>query len=249
MQQLIIFIIVGFAAEMIDGTMGMAYGVSSNTFLRSAGVSSVISSACVHIAELFTTLVSGISHLKLKNVSRDLFFKLLIPGILGGILGAYSLVSFESRILDILIDAYLIVMGVIIFSKMFRKQKEAREKLRRRPGPGGRFFRRARRRRLGTCRDLHADCVRARHQKNHRHGQHGRIFCDIGGDHDIRGHDARLSVLRFGYHRTHHRRSRCGPSRCNFMQKNSGAGNAGHYRHAGGFPERGKIDAAHLTRC
>ena len=127
MQQLIIFIIVGFAAEMIDGTMGMAYGVSSNTFLRSAGVSSVISSACVHIAELFTTLVSGISHLKLKNVSRDLFFKLLIPGILGGILGAYSLVSFESRILDILIDAYLIVMGVIIFSKMFRKQKEARE--------------------------------------------------------------------------------------------------------------------------
>ena len=127
MHQLIIFIIVGFAAQMIDGTMGMAYGVSSNTFLRSAGVNSAVSSACVHISEIFTTLVSGISHIKLKNVSKNLFFKLLIPGIIGGVIGAYFLVSFESKILDILIDCYLIVMGIIIFSKIFKKPKEARE--------------------------------------------------------------------------------------------------------------------------
>ena len=127
MKELILFIIVGFAAEMIDGTMGMAYGVSSNTFLRSAGVNSAISSACVHIAELFTTLVSGISHIKLKNVSKNLFFKLLIPGIIGGVIGAYFLVSFESKILDIIIDCYLIVMGIIIFSKIFKKAKKPRE--------------------------------------------------------------------------------------------------------------------------
>lgn len=127
MIQLLIFIVVGFAAEMIDGTMGMAYGVSSNTFLRSVGVSSVVSSACVHIAELFTTLVSGISHIRLKNVSKDLFYRLLIPGIIGGVIGAYFLVSFENRTLDILIDVYLIIMGVVIFSKMFQKQKEPRE--------------------------------------------------------------------------------------------------------------------------
>ncbi len=126
MKELILFILVGFAAQMIDGTMGMAYGVSSNTFLRSAGVGSVVSSACVHIAELFTTLVSGISHIKLKNVSKDLFLKLLIPGVIGGAIGAYALVSFESRILDIMIDVYLIVMGVIIFLKMFQKPKEPR---------------------------------------------------------------------------------------------------------------------------
>lgn len=127
MHQIFIFIIVGFAAQMIDGTMGMAYGVSCNTFLRSAGVNSAISSACVHIAELFTTFTSGISHLKLKNVSKNLFFKLLIPGIIGGIIGAYLLVSFESKVLDILIDAYLVVMGIIIFSKAFKKQKPPRE--------------------------------------------------------------------------------------------------------------------------
>lgn len=121
MKELFLFIILGFAAEMIDGTMGMAYGVSSNTFLRSVGVNSAISSACVHIAELFTTLVSGISHVKLKNVSRNLFFKLLAPGIIGGVIGAYLLVSFESRILEIIIDCYLIVMGLVIFSKIFRK--------------------------------------------------------------------------------------------------------------------------------
>lgn len=127
MKELIVFIILGFAAEMIDGTMGMAYGISSNTFLRSAGVNSAISSACVHIAELFTTLVSGISHIKLKNVSKNLFFKLLIPGIIGGAIGAYLLVSFESKILDIIIDCYLIVMGIIIFSKIFKKPNEPRE--------------------------------------------------------------------------------------------------------------------------
>ncbi len=127
MQQLFICVIVGFAAELIDGTMGMAYGVSSNTFLRSVGISSAISSACVHIAELFTTLVSGISHLRLKNVSKTLFFKLLLPGIIGGALGAYLLVSFESSVLDIIIDIYLIIMGIVIFSKIFKKGNPTRE--------------------------------------------------------------------------------------------------------------------------
>lgn len=127
MQEFILFTILGFAAEMIDGTMGMAYGVSSNTFLRSVGVNSAISSACVHIAELFTTFVSGISHLTLKNVSKNLFFKLLVPGIIGGIIGAYLLVSFESKILDILIDIYLIIMGLVIFSKIFKKMSQPKE--------------------------------------------------------------------------------------------------------------------------
>ncbi len=127
MQQLLICIVVGFAAELIDGAMGMAYGVSSNTFLRSVGIPSAISSACVHIAELFTTLVSGLSHLRLKNVSRALFVRLLLPGIIGGALGAYLLVSFESSTLDAIIDVYLIVMGVVIFCKAFQKERPPRE--------------------------------------------------------------------------------------------------------------------------
>ena len=122
-----VYILLGFAAEMIDGTMGMAYGVSSNTFLRTAGVPSAISSACVHVSEIFTTLVSGISHLTLKNVHRGLFFRLLIPGILGGAIGAYLLVKFESPVIDIVIDCYLIVMGFVILSKFFRKNVKERE--------------------------------------------------------------------------------------------------------------------------
>ena len=132
--QIVIYILLGFAAEMIDGSLGMGYGVSSNTFLRTAGVPSAISSACVHVSEIFTTLVSGLSHLKMKNVHKGLFFHLLFTGILGGIVGAYLLVNFESRELDIAIDIYLLIMGGFIFSKIFRKLGKPR---RRRDAMGG----------------------------------------------------------------------------------------------------------------
>ena len=126
-MQFLICALLGFLAELIDGTAGMAYGVSSNTFLRSVGIPSAVSSACVHISEMFTTLVSGLSHLKLKNINWKLFFMLLFPGIIGGVAGAYLLVNFESRVLDILIDIYLIIMGAVILSKAFKTLKRERE--------------------------------------------------------------------------------------------------------------------------
>ena len=127
-MELLIYVALGFAAQMIDGTLGMAYGVSSNTFLRTiAGLPSVVSSACVHFSELFTTLVSGLSHLKFRNVSKALFFKLLVPGVIGGALGAYLLVEFSSTTVDLIIDAYLVVMGVVIFLKAFKSPSKPRE--------------------------------------------------------------------------------------------------------------------------
>lgn len=120
-SNLLLFIALGFAAQMIDGTMGMAYGVSSNTFLRMAGVPSAISSACVHCAEIFTTLVSGLAHIKLRNVKKWLLWRLMIPGAIGGALGAYLLVEFNSTVIDVVIDIYLVVMGAIILSKAFKK--------------------------------------------------------------------------------------------------------------------------------
>lgn len=125
-KQLLIFIALGFAAQMIDGTMGMAYGVSSNTFLRMAGVPSAISSACVHCAEIFTTMVSGLAHIKMRNVKKWLLPRLLIPGAIGGALGAYLLVEFNSKYIDMIIDAYLVVMGFIIISKVFKKRGKPR---------------------------------------------------------------------------------------------------------------------------
>lgn len=127
-MELILYVALGFVAQLIDGTLGMAYGVSSNTFLRTiAGLPSVVSSACVHFSEIFTTLVSGLSHLKLRNVSRKLFYRLLVPGVIGGALGAYLLSAFSNQMLDLVIDIYLVIMGVIIFTKAFKRPSKPRE--------------------------------------------------------------------------------------------------------------------------
>ena len=80
---LTVFIAVGFLAQMINGALGMAYGVSSNSFLLSLGIPPAMASASVHTAEIFTTAVSGLSHLNLGNVDKNLFKKLLIPGVVG----------------------------------------------------------------------------------------------------------------------------------------------------------------------
>ena len=86
---IVIFIIFGFIAQLIDGALGMAYGVSSNAFFLSLGVPPAIASACIHTSEMFTTAVSGISHFKFGNIDKKIFLRLLIPGVIGGVLGAY----------------------------------------------------------------------------------------------------------------------------------------------------------------
>lgn len=117
-----IFILAGFAAQMIDGALGMAYGVSSTSFMLSLGISPAIASASVHTAETFTTLVSGLTHLKLGNVDKQMFKKLVIPGVLGGVLGAYILTSLPGDILKPFVSAYLLIMGLVIIYKVFFKK-------------------------------------------------------------------------------------------------------------------------------
>jgi len=80
-----VIVMIGFLAQMIDGSLGMAYGVSSTTFLTTVGISPKIASASVHTAEVFTTLVSGISHWKMKNVDLKIFKRLVVPGVIGGV--------------------------------------------------------------------------------------------------------------------------------------------------------------------
>lgn len=114
---------VGLIAQIIDGALGMAYGITSTTFLLATGTSPAIASASVHIAEVFTTGVSGISHAKLGNVNKSLFLKLLIPGIIGAVVGAFILTSIDGKILKPYISIYLLIMGIYIISKIFRKLK------------------------------------------------------------------------------------------------------------------------------
>lgn len=117
---ILIFILVGFVAQIIDGAMGMAYGVSSNTFLLSLGIPPAAASASVHMAEVVTTGVSGISHWRLGNINWKLVRILLIPGVIGGIAGAYLLTSVDGNLIKPYISAYLLIMGVVILVKAFR---------------------------------------------------------------------------------------------------------------------------------
>ena len=127
-----LFILAGFTAQMIDGALGMAYGVTATTFLLSAGVPPAASSASVHASEVFTSGVSGLMHLKFGNVNTKLFKTLLIPGVLGAILGAYILSSFEdyNYIIKPLVSAYTLFLGIVIISKALKKDK-IREKIKR----------------------------------------------------------------------------------------------------------------------
>lgn len=121
---LLVFIVVGFIAQSIDGALGMAYGVSSNAFLLSLGVPVPVASASVHMAEVATTAVSGISHHKLGNIDKKLFKKLIVPGIIGSVIGAYGLTfvwqnitSSQKDIIKVIIALYLFIMGGRILLK------------------------------------------------------------------------------------------------------------------------------------
>lgn len=116
---LLLYLLIGFFAQIIDGSLGMAYGVSANTFLLSTGITPAAASASVHISEVFTTLASSLSHLKFKNIDRKIVGSLILPGVIGGVVGAYLLVNFPTDILKPIITLYLLAMGVRILLKAF----------------------------------------------------------------------------------------------------------------------------------
>ena len=111
---------VGLLAQVVDGALGMAYGVTSTAFLLSTGVPPAAASASVHLAEVFTTGFSGLSHWKLGNVNKALFKRLLIPGVIGAVLGAYIITSFDGNVIKPWISGYLLLMGLYILTKAFR---------------------------------------------------------------------------------------------------------------------------------
>ena len=121
--EILFFVIAGFIAELIDGALGMAYGVSLTTLLLGMGVPPSTASMSVHASEIFTTIASGLSHLKLGNVDKRLFKRLVLPGVAGGVLGAYILTSTPVEIIKPVVTVYLLVMGLIILIKAFRKME------------------------------------------------------------------------------------------------------------------------------
>jgi uncharacterized protein len=114
------FVAVGFIAQLIDGALGMAFGVISNTLLISLGVPPAAASASVHIIKNFTGAVSGISHVVHRNVDWKLFWRLLIPGIVGGVIGAYLLTSVDAAIAKPFVLIYLAAIGVYLLARALR---------------------------------------------------------------------------------------------------------------------------------
>ncbi|MPT47375.1 MAG: sulfite exporter TauE/SafE family protein [Sphingobium sp.] len=112
LSALLPFILIGFAAQLIDGALGMAYGVISSTLLIAMGVSPKHASAGVHAAETFTTAVSGISHIYHRNIDWKLFRRLAIPGVIGGVTGAYVLSNIDSGIIKPFVLMYLTAVGL-----------------------------------------------------------------------------------------------------------------------------------------
>ena len=119
------FIVVGFIAQLIDGALGMAYGISCTSLLLYLGISPKLASAAVHTAEVFTTGASGLSHLKFKNIDKKLFSKLVFTGVLGAMVGAYLISEvFDGKVVKPYISAYLFILGIVILAKGIRNKKK-----------------------------------------------------------------------------------------------------------------------------
>ena len=129
MRNFILLALAGAGAQLVDGALGMAYGVSSTTLLLLVGVAPALASAAVHIAEVGTTAVSGISHASFGNVDWSKIVWLAIPGGIGGFLGATALVyastlEATAGLVEPIVAIFLFCLGVYILSRFaFRRQE------------------------------------------------------------------------------------------------------------------------------
>lgn len=121
MSEFLLFALVGFFAQAVDGALGMAYGVISTTMLLTFGVTPAYASAAVHSAELFTTAASGSAHMHRHNIDWRLFWYLAPCGVVGGCLGAYVLTSVDASSARPFVSAYLALIGAYLIVRSYRR--------------------------------------------------------------------------------------------------------------------------------
>ena len=135
------FILIGFAAQLVDGALGMAFGVISNTLLISVGVPPAAASASVHVIKNFTGAVSAASHVLHRNVEWRLFWRLLLPGIAGGAVGTYALTHIDPELAKPLVLTYLAAIGAYMLVRALRTHHvERRPKIVEPLGAAGGFL-------------------------------------------------------------------------------------------------------------
>jgi hypothetical protein len=119
-----LFLLVGFFAQLVDGAVGMAYGVISSSVLLAFGVPPAQASATIHAAECFTTGASGASHILHRNIDWRLFWRLSPAGVLGGVVGAYLLTGFDATFIKAVVIAYLGCLGLYMLARAIRGLRE-----------------------------------------------------------------------------------------------------------------------------
>jgi len=128
MRKLIIFAFIGFLAQLIDGALGMAYGVTSSSLLLMFGMAPAIVSASIHLAEVVTTAASGASHIKFGNVDRQAVLKLIIPGSIGAFTGACFLSALPGDVVKPYISSFLLLLGLYVLFRFLFKFHPSSEK-------------------------------------------------------------------------------------------------------------------------
>ncbi|WP_374320940.1 sulfite exporter TauE/SafE family protein [Pseudoxanthomonas kaohsiungensis] len=121
------FVLIGLAAQLVDGALGMAYGLVSSSVLLGMGLPPAQVSASIHAAEVFTTGASGASHIALGNVDRRLFLRLAIPGVVGGVIGAYVLTQLPGDLIRPFVYLYLLVLAILILVRASGRMVPRRE--------------------------------------------------------------------------------------------------------------------------
>lgn len=122
------YLCIGIFAQLVDSTLGMGYGATCTSFLLTFGVNPATSSMAVHVSEIFTTGASAMSHYKFKNIDEQLVFRLIVPGVLGAVTGAYLLSDvIDGKKIKPYVAAYMIVLAIIIILKSLRKNIAPKE--------------------------------------------------------------------------------------------------------------------------
>lgn len=131
-----LFFLVGLFAQLVDGALGMAFGVTATTVMLSFGTAPAQASAMVHIAEIFTTAASGASHWWHRNIDWSIVRRIAVPGVAGGILGATILSNVDGKVIAPFVTVYLALMGALILVRALRSFATLEPSRRRMPAIG-----------------------------------------------------------------------------------------------------------------
>ncbi|MGJ7923301.1 sulfite exporter TauE/SafE family protein [Neobacillus sp. LXY-4] len=123
MKKLIVFAFIGFLAQLIDGALGMAYGVTSSSLLLAFSIAPAVASASVHLSEVFTTAASGVSHIKFGNVDKSMVLKLIVPGSVGAFLGATFLSNIPGNLAKPYVSIFLLLLGLYVLFRFLLNYK------------------------------------------------------------------------------------------------------------------------------